>query len=89
MKKIMPHILFFLLTITAYSQGVFFNLGKNFSTFQYKNKSAFTDKLAIKGFGDASDFWWSSNIAMWRGTYLKCNASTCDRCWKGKSVVWD
>jgi hypothetical protein len=53
MKKIILHILFFLLTITTYSQGVFFNLGKNFSTFQYKNKSAFTDKLAIKGFGDA------------------------------------
>ena len=44
MKKIVPHILFFLLTITAYSQGVFFNLGKNFSTIQYKNKSAFADK---------------------------------------------
>ena len=53
MKKIIPHILFFLLTITAYSQGVFFNLGKNFSTIQYKNKSAFADKLGIKGFGDA------------------------------------
>lgn len=53
MKKIAPHILFFLLTITTYSQGVFFNLGKNFSSLSYKNKSAFTDKLRINGVGDA------------------------------------
>ncbi len=53
MKKIVPHILFFLLTITAYSQGVFFNLGKNFSSFSYKNQSAYTDKLTINGVGDA------------------------------------
>ena len=59
MKKIVLHILFFLLTISTYSQGVFFNLGKNFSTIQYKNKSAFTDKLAIKGFGDAYEIGYS------------------------------
>lgn len=53
MKKIVPHILFFLLTITTYSQGVFFNLGKNFSSLSYKNKSAFTEKLRINGVGDA------------------------------------
>ena len=53
MKKIVPHILFFLLTITTYSQGVFFNLGKNFSSLSYKNKSSFTEKLRINGVGDA------------------------------------
>lgn len=53
MKKIVPHILFSLLTITTYSQGVFFNLGKNFSSLSYKNKSAFSDKLRINGVGDA------------------------------------
>jgi hypothetical protein len=53
MKKIVPHILFFLLTITTYSQGVFFNLGKNFSSLSYKNKSAYTEKLRINGVGDA------------------------------------
>jgi hypothetical protein len=52
MKKITPHILFFFLTFSTYSQGVFFNLGKNFSTFNYKNSSAFTEKLDIKGVGD-------------------------------------
>ena len=53
MKKIVPHILFFLLTITTYSQGVFFNLGKNFSSFSYTNHSAYADKLTINGVGDA------------------------------------
>jgi hypothetical protein len=53
MKKIVPHILFFLLTSTTYSQGVFFNLGKNFSSFSYANHSAYADKLTINGVGDA------------------------------------
>lgn len=53
MKKIVPHILFFLFTVTAYSQGVFFNLGKNFSSLSYKNRSSFTEKLKINGVGDA------------------------------------
>lgn len=53
MKKIVPHILFLLLTLTTYSQGVFFNLGQNFSSFSYKNKSAYTEKLRINGEGDA------------------------------------
>ena len=53
MKKIVPHILFFLISFSIYSQGVFFNLGKNFSTFTYKNRSAFTEKLDINGVGDA------------------------------------
>ncbi len=53
MKKIAPHILFFFLTISTYSQGVFFNLGKNFSTFSYKSNSNFIEKLKINGVGDA------------------------------------
>lgn len=53
MKKIVPHILFFLISFSTYSQGVFFNMGKNFSTFSYKNRSAFTDKLDVNGVGDA------------------------------------
>lgn len=54
MKNSVPHLLFFLLTIgTTYSQGVFFNLGKNFSSLSYKNKSAFTEKLRSNGVGDA------------------------------------
>ena len=53
MKKIVPHILFFLISFSTYSQGVFFNMGKNFSTISYKNRSAFTEKLDINGVGDA------------------------------------
>ncbi len=53
MKKIVLHILFFLFSFSIYSQGVFFNLGKNFSTFSYKNRSGFVEKLDINGVGDA------------------------------------
>ena len=53
MKKIVPHILFFLISFSTYSQVVFFNMGKNFSTISYKNRSAFTEKLDINGVGDA------------------------------------
>jgi hypothetical protein len=53
MKKIVPHILFFLLTFSTYSQGVFFNLGKNFSSFSYSNYSAYTNKIRMNGVGDA------------------------------------
>lgn len=56
MKKIVPHILFFLISFSIYSQGVFFNTKKNFSTFSYKNRSAFTEKLDINGVGDAYEF---------------------------------
>ncbi|MBP6040900.1 MAG: hypothetical protein KA509_03740 [Flavobacterium sp.] len=53
MKKIVPHILFFLISFSIHAQGVFFNMGKNFSTITYKNRSAFTEKLDINGIGDA------------------------------------
>jgi hypothetical protein len=53
MKKIVPHILFFLISFSIHAQGVFFNMGKNFSTLTYKNRSAFTEKLEINGIGDA------------------------------------
>ncbi len=53
MKKIVPHILFFFLTLSTYSQGVFFNLGKNFSTLSYTNRSVYTDKIRMNGVGDA------------------------------------
>jgi hypothetical protein len=53
MKKIVPHILFFLFSFSVFSQGVYFNMGKNFSTFSYKNRSAIVEKLDINGVGDA------------------------------------
>jgi hypothetical protein len=53
MKKITLYFLFFLISYSIHSQGVFFNLGKNFSTFSYKNRSEFLGKLKINGVGDA------------------------------------
>lgn len=40
-------------------EGVFFNLGKNFSSFSYKNRSAYTEKLTINGIGDAYEIGYS------------------------------
>jgi hypothetical protein len=51
-----PHILFFLISFSIFSQGVFFNTEKNFGTLSYKNRFAFTEKLDINGVGDAYEF---------------------------------
>lgn len=40
-------------------EGLYFNLGKNFSSFSYKNRSAFTDKLTINGVGDVYEIGYS------------------------------
>lgn len=52
MKKNIFYLLFFLSSYSLFSQGVYFNLGKNFSTFSYSNRSEFLSKLDIKGVGD-------------------------------------
>jgi hypothetical protein len=62
MKKIVPHILFFLLTFSAYSQGVFFNLGKNFSSFSYRNRSSYAEKMKINGIGDAYELGYTAPL---------------------------
>ena len=62
MKKIVPHILFFLLTFSAYSQGVFFNLGKNFSSFSYRNRSSYAEKMKINGVGDAYELGYTAPL---------------------------
>lgn len=62
MKKNLPHILFLLLTISGYSQGVFFNLGKNFTSFSYHNSSSNTDKIRINGIGDAYEMGYTMPI---------------------------
>ena len=53
MKKNIVYILFFLSSYSIYSQGIYFNLGKNFSTFSYYNRTELLSKLEIKGVGDA------------------------------------
>ena len=59
MKKNILYFLFFLSSISIYSQGIYFNLGKNFSTFSYSNRSEFLSKLDIKGVGDAYELGYS------------------------------
>lgn len=53
MKNIGTLLLFLLLNYSTFSQGVFLNLGKNFTSFSYKDKSEFSEKLDINGVGDA------------------------------------
>jgi hypothetical protein len=43
-------------------EGLYFNLGKNFSSFSYTNKSAYSDKLAINGVGDAYEIGYSKPL---------------------------
>lgn len=43
-------------------EGLYFNLGKNFSSFSYKNRSAFTPKLTINGVGDAYEIGYSKPL---------------------------
>lgn len=43
-------------------EGLYFNLGKNFSSFSYKNRSAFTEKLTINGVGDAYEIGYSKPL---------------------------
>lgn len=43
-------------------EGLFFNLGKNFSSFSYNNRSAYTDKLTINGVGDVYEIGYSKSL---------------------------
>jgi hypothetical protein len=60
MKNIIFYFLLLFTVCAANAQdGLYFNLGKNFSSFSYKNKSAYADKLAINGVGDAYEVGYS------------------------------
>ncbi len=43
----------FLLSSSIYAQGVFFKMGKNYSSFSYKNNTPFADKIKINGTGSS------------------------------------
>lgn len=75
MKKIVPHILFFLLTFSAFSQGVFFNLGKNFSSYSYRNRSSFSEKIKINGIGDVYELGYTAPLKYKNLKALKYSAS--------------
>ena len=52
MKKYVFLILL-LFSGNLYSQGVFFKMGKNYSSFSYKNNTPFADKIKINGTGSS------------------------------------
>jgi len=67
--------LFCLFSSTIFSQGVFFKMGKNYTSFSYKNTSPMTEKIKINGTGSSyelgynlplkyKDFSWSSSITL-------------------------
>lgn len=62
MKNNIFQIFFFFLAVTCFSQGVFFNQGKNFSSIMYKNRSAFLDRLKINGVGDAYELGYTDTL---------------------------
>lgn len=63
MKKSTVYFFFVITVCTAQAQeGLFFNLGKNFSSFSYKNNSAYTDKLTINGIGDVYEIGYSKSL---------------------------
>ena len=67
--------LFCLFSCFIFSQGVFFKMGKNYTSFSYKNTSPMTEKIKINGTGSSyelgynlplkcKDFSWSSSITL-------------------------
>ena len=75
MKKNILYLLFFLSSSSIYSQGIYFNLGKNFSTFSYSNRSEFLSKLDIKGVGDAYELGYTDVLKYKNIKDLKYTAS--------------
>jgi hypothetical protein len=70
-----PHILFFLISFSIFSQGVFFNTEKNFGTLSYKNRSAFTGKLDVNGVGDAYEIGYTDVLKYKKFKNLKSSGS--------------
>lgn len=75
MKKILIQFLVLLFSSSIYSQGVFFNFGKNFTTFSYKNRSPFAEKLNINGVGDNYEIGYSNDLKYKNLKYLKYSGS--------------
>jgi hypothetical protein len=75
MKKTVLYILLFLFSYSIYSQGVYFNLGKNFTTFSYNNRSEFLGKLHINGVGDAYELGYTDVLKYKKFKDLKYSGS--------------
>lgn len=75
MKKTVLYILLFLFSYSIYSQGVYFNLGKNFTTFSYNNRSEFLGKLDINGVGDSYELGYTDVLKYKKFKDLKYSGS--------------
>jgi hypothetical protein len=69
MKKLFSAT-FFLITCLLSAQGVFFKMGKNFTSFSYKNTTPFTDKIKINGTGSSYELGYAMPLKYKDFSYL-------------------
>ena len=60
----------FLLSSSIYAQGVFFKMGKNYSSFSYKNNTPFADKIKINGTGSSYELGYAMPLKFKDFSYL-------------------
>lgn len=60
----------FLLSGSIYAQGVFFKMGKNYSSFSYKNNTPFADKIKITGTGSSYELGYEKSLKIKDLSYL-------------------
>lgn len=69
MKKLFLATLFFTTCLLS-AQGVFFKMGKNFTSFSYKNTTPFTDKIKINGTGSSYELGYAMPLKYKDFSYL-------------------
>lgn len=69
MKKLFLVTLFFTTCLLS-AQGVFFKMGKNFTSFSYKNTTPFTDKIKINGTGSSYELGYAMPLKYKDFSYL-------------------
>ncbi|MEY2703669.1 MAG: hypothetical protein RLY43_2308 [Bacteroidota bacterium] len=69
MKKLFLVTLFFTTCLLS-AQGVFFKMGKNFTSFSYKNTTPFTEKIKINGTGSSYELGYAMPLKYKDFSYL-------------------
>lgn len=69
MKKLFLVTLFFTTCLLS-AQGVFFKMGKNFTSFSYKNTTPFTEKIKINGTGSTYELGYAMPLKYKDFSYL-------------------
>lgn len=69
MKKLFLVTLFFTTSLLS-AQGVFFKMGKNFTSFSYKNTTPFTEKIKINGTGSSYELGYAMPLKYKDFSYL-------------------